>query len=268
MLMKRLFAPNVCIRAGSRTLPHIPITLKGFNIAHRYWQEQRDAGAFKRSVVLDPVYGFGGDGSGVKGCITNGPFVNYTNHLGPSYEITDHCIDRRLDDTTSQNSSQKEVDNCLAKTDWLSAWSCIEAAPHRGGHGGVGGQVCDEILFMLLHEPLLIMYQMLNGVSSPGDPLFYLHHTWLDKIWADWQNLNPSKRLTEIGGSNVMPRDKEATFIPRPSSIPRPTGADGDPGTNTTLTHILNMYGNGPNRTIADVMDIGGAVLCYKYIGA
>jgi tyrosinase len=107
---------------------------------------------------------------------------------------------------------------------------------------------------------------MLNGVSSPGDPLFYLHHTWLDKIWADWQNLNRSKRLTEMSGPNVMPRDKESFFIPRPSSIPRPTGADGDPGTTTTLKHVLNMYGNGPNRTIADVMDTRGDVLCYEYV--
>lgn len=44
------------------------------------------------------------------------------------------------------------------------------------------------------------------------------------------------------------------------------TGADGDPGLETTLGHVLNMYGNGPNRTIADVMDIWNGVLCYEYV--
>jgi tyrosinase len=46
----------------------------------------------------------------------------------------------------------------------------------------------------------------------------------------------------------------------------QPTGADGDPGNITTLNHVLNMYGNGPNRTIEEVMDIWNGVLCYEYV--
>ena len=46
----------------------------------------------------------------------------------------------------------------------------------------------------------------------------------------------------------------------------RPTGAAGDPGTTTTLNHVLDMKGNSPNRTIGDVMDIAGDVLCYEYV--
>ena len=105
---------------------------------------------------------------------------------------------------------------------------------------------------------------MQNGVSSPGDPLFYLHHTWLDKMWANWQAMDSPKRLSEMGGTNIMA--DTMGFPPRPSTIPKPTGADGDPGTTTTLKHVLNMYGNGPNRTIADVMDISSDLLCYEYI--
>ena len=46
------------------------------------------------------------------------------------------------------------------------------------------------------------------------------------------------------------------------------TGAVGDPATTVTLGHVLNMYGNGPNRTIGDVMDTQGDVLCYQYAEA
>jgi len=41
---------------------------------------------------------------------------------------------------------------------------------------------------------------------------------------------------------------------------------DGDPGNVTTLNHVLNMMGVIPNATIADVMDIGGPLLCFEYV--
>ena len=33
-----------------------------------------------------------------------------------------------------------------------------------------------------------------------ADPLFYLHHSMLDKIWWQWQNANRTQRLREIEG--------------------------------------------------------------------
>jgi hypothetical protein len=109
--------------------------------SHSYWQEQLDAGKFTSSKIFDPTTGFGGDGSGRGNCITTGPFANYTNHLGPGYAITDHCIDRQISNSFSTGSSQKEVDKCLAMATFAQAWPCIEAQPHGGGHGGVGGEV-------------------------------------------------------------------------------------------------------------------------------
>jgi len=61
---------------------------------------------------------------------------------------------------------------------------------------------------------------MVNGVSSPGDPLFYLHHTWLDKLWWNWQAKDKTKRLTDISGTNVMPATSQFAFPPRPATIP------------------------------------------------
>lgn len=211
-----------------------------------YWHEQQDAGKFSRSVLFDETYGFGGNGVGSEGCIATGPFANYTNSLGPGYENTQHCINRAVNDRISTGSAQANVDDCLARTTFDAAWPCIEGRPHSGGHGGVGGQ-------------------MLNGVSSPGDPLFYLHHTWLDKVFWDWQALDRATRTTTISGTNIGP-DNSPGFPPRPSDIPLPTGADGDPGTTTTLGHVLNMYGNSPNKTVGDVLDIQGEYLCYEYV--
>lgn len=106
-----------------------------------YWKEERDAGKFSSSVVFDPTYGFGGSGSGPNSCITNGPFANYTNSAGPGYQVTSHCIDRRISEAMSALSSQSQVDACLKLADFSTAWPCIEGNPHSGGHAGVGGQV-------------------------------------------------------------------------------------------------------------------------------
>jgi tyrosinase len=119
----------------------------GYDGWQPYWQEQLDAGHFLNSIIFDPVFGFGGDGSELDHyCITNGPFANYINPIGPAYEYTDHCIERQFNESFSALTSQQEVDHCLDQPDWLSAWPCIEANPHLGGHAGVGGEV-------RLHDP-------------------------------------------------------------------------------------------------------------------
>ena len=56
---------------------------------------------------------------------------------------------------------------------------------------------------------------MVDPISSPGDPLFYLHHTWLDKLWWNWQSRDLAHRLTDISGPNVMP-DQFLAIWPKP----------------------------------------------------
>jgi len=172
----------------------------GYTGYQPYWHEQLDAGKFSRSSLLDATNGFGSDRSRTTGCITNGPFANYTNSLGPGYEVTSHCINRRISDAMSTMSSQAQVDAYLALLDFKTAWPCIEGQPHTGGHASVGGQ-------------------MQNGVSSPGDPLFYLHHTWLDKVFWDWQARDRTTRVSRVGGTNIGP-DFSPGFPPRPANIP------------------------------------------------
>ncbi|OAG01602.1 Di-copper centre-containing protein [Paraphaeosphaeria sporulosa] len=162
---------------------HILRTDCNYTGAQPYWDEPLDAGNFSSSVVLDPVAGFGGNGTGPKNCITDGPFMDYVNAIGPFQQVSDHCIDRKIDECASAQAAAKNVDQCMASGNYSTFWPCLENAPHGAGHGGVGGQ-------------------MTNLYSSPGDPLFYLHHTYLDKLWWEWQNLNLSARLTDISGTN------------------------------------------------------------------
>ncbi|KAK4450357.1 tyrosinase [Podospora aff. communis PSN243] len=243
----------------------------GYKGAQPWWDETRDAGKVSQSDILDPVTGFGGDGVRPGNCIVDGPFANFTNAIGPGYWISDSCITRFVNDAVSAMAGQEYIDFCYRKTTFLEFWPCAELCPHRSGHGAIGGRLID-------------------AVASPGDPLFYLHHTWLDKVFWDWQALDLPARLTDMGGRLVQlprgtpppPPDPDAevgppeirpnpeAFPPSDSLIPDLDSPfqvpAGDPGNETTLTHILNMIGLIPNATIADVMDIGGPLLCYEYV--
>ena len=142
---------------------------------------------------------------------------------------------------------------------------------------------------------------MINPLLSPGDPIFFLHHTYLDKLWWDWQSKDLPHRLTEIGGNNTrqpfggfppgfnftLPPGFNFTFPPGDNPffppgngsgpggpgggfdiIPNPAFTDyfNDGGNATTLNHTLWSANIMPNVTIADVMDIGGSFVCAEYI--
>jgi len=139
---------------------------------------------------------------------------------------------------------------------------------------------------------------MVDPATSPGDPIFYLHHTWVDKYWWDWQKKDKSTRTGPqgIGGTNRQPVPEGYTgdpdfppfvlpIIPQPDHLPlyfppveqlpppesleRPLVAQvpkGDPGNETTLNHVLEMYGIIPDATVKEVMDIGNNLLCVEYI--
>ena len=55
---------------------------------------------------------------------------------------------------------------------------------HPAGHFSIGG---------LQNDPF----------ASPGDPVFFLLHAMVDRIYTIWQAQNPSVRLNEVGGTRT-----------------------------------------------------------------
>ncbi|KAK4197896.1 putative tyrosinase [Triangularia verruculosa] len=164
-------------------------TLCNYTGPHPYWDETYDSASFTNSDLFSTTEpSFGGNGIGQNQCIETGPFASYRSVLGPGYRYSPNspkCITRNINNFSAAGASQATVDGCLNQKDWLSFWACAEGRPHGAGHGGVGAE-------------------MGNPVSSPGDPTFYLHHAWLDRLWAQWQDLDPVVRLKEMGGNNKM----------------------------------------------------------------
>lgn len=101
--------------------------------------------------------------------------------------------------------------------------------------------------------------------ASPGDPLFFLHHTNLDRLWWQWQQANLSSRLTEMSGRNVPTAanlEEDEWLFPSASIL----DYNGDPGNVTTMNHVLWMVDLLPNVTVADVLDSSGDVICAEYV--
>ncbi|KAI0116207.1 Di-copper centre-containing protein [Hypoxylon sp. NC0597] len=251
-----------------------------------YWDEPADVGKISESSIFDKAIGFGGDGTGTDGCVTNGPFANLTLRLQVDLTTNEYCLSRHLNDRAFSQAAKVNVDTCVAKDKFIDMWNCLEGRPHGAGHGGVSGT-------------------MVNPFTSPGDPIFFLHHGYLDKVWWDWQSGNLSTRLTAIGGNNTQggpgfsgpggpgfgpgpfPGDPfggdNSSFLfppgfpPTNGSNPFPfpglnrtidrafTDYFNDGGNTTTLNHTLWSAGLMENATIADVMDPRGDFLCTEY---
>ncbi|KAK3322763.1 hypothetical protein B0H66DRAFT_602193 [Apodospora peruviana] len=244
-----------------------------------YWNETSDVQNLRDSFLLDPDTGFGGNGvSGKELCIADGPFADIRLHLKANLSSDNYCISRNMSACLFSGALTENIETCLTTPNFEAARNCIEAKPHIAGHWGVGGTMSDTLL-------------------SPGDPLFYLHHVWLDKIWWEWQSRNLSVRLTEMSGPNIPipppptnsstggggPPPGKATFkFGNETCSPAGGGPGqghgigeplnraltdffGDGGNVTTLDHTLWSAGILPNATIRDVMDLEGPFVCAEY---
>ncbi|KAM7195627.1 Di-copper centre-containing protein [Rhypophila sp. PSN 637] len=251
----------------------------GFKGGIPYWDEYHEAALplVASSSVFDPITGFGSEGTiGPEYCLTDGPFANYTNAIGPNWNITDGCIGRHhvfnplrdasfVDALILPNATdvRAQTDYCLSLTTWAEASTCIYLTPHVAGHIGMGSTRGDPF-------------------TSPTEPLFYLHHAYIDKLWADWQAQNPAARTYAIGGRNTqdpavgfleLPGDMafEEEFVFQSEPTPEqaalvPAGDEGDNGPNVTLNHEFTAYGRIPLARARQVMDTKGGYLCYEYV--
>jgi tyrosinase len=61
----------------------------------------------------------------------------------------------------------------------------VEVNIHPPPHGFVGGLQADTW-------------------ASPGDPIFFLHHAQLDRVWSIWQNLDPNRRTYALDGTKTI----------------------------------------------------------------
>jgi len=205
-----------------------------------YWDEGADAMNLKASTIFDPKTGFGGDGKGIYRCINDGPFANLTlRFAGDLTTNINYCIIRTMNNCFFAGASKASTDACIAKQSFEEAWHCLEGSPHGAGHGGVGGIVslrrppgpglCLQQSVSQPNADAASPIQMVNVQLSPGDPLFWLHHTWLDSLWWKWQSQNVQSRIKDMTGPNLPPQ-ATGDFSSFGAAFGAPSGQAAPPG--------------------------------------
>lgn len=205
-------------------------------------------------------------------CVPNGPFSSWIIHLpsGTSVSRQDRCLSRQLSpQIASQWLLKTYEDQILAKPDFGHMTLALEGDTlggmglHGGGHFSVGGSAGDVYTSNTgIYLPYLPVNASRNQPTNllNTEPLFYLHHTNMDRIWARWQAANPALRLKDISGS-IKPRS------------PLLNPGQGLPAGNVTLEFKVELGKLGKAVTMAEIMDTKGAlvggtggVLCYEYV--
>jgi len=147
----------------------------------------------------------GGDGDAVSnGKVTTGPFA----HDGPNAwtllakdDPSDPDYLRRafgVDATAMELPTDSDVDTALDVDHY-------DAYPWMNSSSGVRGNV-EASLHNLVHRWI---GGTMGGMTSPNDPVFFLHHCNIDRLWAHWQRMHPgaSPYLPASGaalGQNLM----------------------------------------------------------------
>jgi tyrosinase len=83
-----------------------------------------------------------------------------------------------------------------------------------------------------------------NAANSPGDPLFFLRHGNLDRIFWEWQQKDLKTRLNQIGAP-----DEPVDYSRR----------------NVTLDFTIDMGKLAGETTLKSLLDTQCEVLCYTY---
>jgi tyrosinase len=116
----------------------------------------------------------------------------------------------------------------------------LENKPHASIHSAVGGKMGD-----------------MGPSSSPNEPLFFLHHAQVDRLWWLWQQGDPSVRKTEYAGKReITPGVGGRPLLPGEVAPVDPPAA---------LTDIMPFMKLADDLPVSAVMTTENDLLCYTY---
>ncbi|GMI13517.1 hypothetical protein TrLO_g6777 [Triparma laevis f. longispina] len=137
------------------------------------------AGVFGSSAQ-DPN---GADTDAYTGCLTTGPFANWVVPVMPTHPDK-ACLSRSRSLSSSGTegfTSASDMIETIMTYDTYGSYSGfrarLEGLPHANPHNLLGGHI--------------------RTFVSPADPLFFSHHTYVDKLWAMWQDCHDHEDVSK-----------------------------------------------------------------------
>ncbi|GGX59781.1 tyrosinase MelC2 [Streptomyces fructofermentans] len=161
-------------------------------VALPYWDWSVDR--TPRAALWAPDF-LGGTGRSVDGRVMDGAFAASTGNWPISVRVdTRTYLRRSLGGGGRPLPTPAEVDSVLAMATYdMPPWNSGSDGfrNHLEGWRGVN-----------LHNRVHVWVggQMATGVS-PNDPVFWLHHAYIDKLWADWRRRHPGSGYLPVAGT-------------------------------------------------------------------
>ncbi|KAJ3268683.1 hypothetical protein HDV01_002361 [Terramyces sp. JEL0728] len=191
----------------------------GYKGKFPYWDEAHDS----QAPELSPIWTkFGSNGVKRTHCVTNGELANIVSN----YPST-HCVQRNWSPAGQDSNkipilgsmySPAQVAYILASKNYDSFRQNLENILHNNVHAGIGGDMYDP-------------------TTSPGDPIFYMHHRNVDRLWWIWQKQNPALANTFFSSD---PNDKPSMVMPSFSGLEK---------VDYKVSDVLNVAGGGAGGT-------------------
>lgn len=186
------------------------------NVTLPYWEWTVDsanpAGAalWNTDPNLGRIY-VGGDGTGPNDTVTTGPFANWTALIESGGAVVPRPyvgIERTLGVDVFGNPS---FPNAAQVTDAISNLPVFDTSPWRTTSTGSFRNRLEGWLStgpgesgVHLHNSVHVFVGGDMGPgTSPNDPVFFLHHCNIDRIWALWQHANPGSGYLPVNNGPV-----------------------------------------------------------------
>ncbi|RGP66589.1 tyrosinase [Fusarium longipes] len=242
----------------------------GYKGTQPYWN-WFDTGDFATNPVFDgSETSMSGDGKYVKhegawsgkqnifipsggggGCIKNGPFAGAVANLGPPSPGMDGMEATTTPLNYNPRCLRRDLSSYSVET-WLNLPNLYNITLGQASHtiqamqDEFQGRFGDKFLGMHAAGHFVMGGDSADLFSSPNDPVFFLHHSMVDRIYWIWQALHP-KEAGNIAGT--------ITILNQP------------PSRNAVKSDPLNMGINAPLITISDALNtLGGSPFCYIYL--
>ncbi|KEP46722.1 tyrosinase tyrosinase: common central domain protein [Rhizoctonia solani 123E] len=191
----------------------------GYTDAMPYWDWTRDSGTaanFLSSEMFHPTKGFGNLAI-IGTCLEDGPYA------GMQISVPEpHCLKRGVNPMSidPKQWTKSTILKIMENSDFINFWNQTARIPHDKVHDAIHGDLGEHY--------------------SPNDPLFYLHHAQVDRMWTQWQGRNKT-RIQDYAGNTIQ----------------------NSTANDARLNDMMPMLGLAESRTVESMMDTQANGLCY-----